>query len=296
MNGVPLPTTASLVIVGSQALRYHLVLDREPKDVDYIGTFDAVQAFLRGLKPDVAYPLSANKWYAKKRDTIFEFEIAWEGTSAAEFLTLSEEIPSLDLLYTLKMSHRFLKNSPHFKKTMNDITLMRSAGARLVHPEWLKRREAETYTYAHPKLNQTKADFFSADGIDYIYDHDSLHEAMKFGDRPAYTMYAVPGEEVKSSRILFEDLPFPIRINAVLEEALVLALERSQIPFPQTDPDRSFEIALMKVCTSITSGWFRSFAYDSYHDVMTAYRQLPISYVERFRLALDDGIVKPFQK
>jgi hypothetical protein len=305
-------TATDLALIGSRALLLHLPDADRPRarDYDYIGTYDAVQEMIGKTKHDFAYPISGSKWIMRSSQTatnrphMFEFEIAWSGSLAKEFLDLARfggttlwdrfaVLPPLDLLYTLKMSHRYLKNSPFFRKTMDDIHLMRQAGAEIrpVYEDWYRRRMKETYAYGHPSLNQTKATFFAGDGIDYVYDHDSIHEAVKLGAQPAYTYYATPGEEVKSSKELFFACPRHVQINAVIEEASVLALERAQIPYPNADPRRSFETAMMKVCTSITSGWFRTFSWESYYEVMARYDG---SYVERFQKALDEGRVKRY--
>lgn len=150
----------------------------------------------------------------------------------------------------------------------------------------------ETYSYQHPKLNRKKSEFFNPDaGVQYIYDHDSIHEAMKHGDKPAYSYFKPDEAEVLTSRKMFEALPYEVRLNAVLEESYVLALERSQIPHPKSDPEWSFLTALEKVCTSITSGWFREFAWENYHQAVNRYDP---NYVEWFRYGLARGVVKPF--
>ncbi len=310
--GEQAPIPADLVLVGSSALRWHILAwpgSRTPSGVesDWISTFDRMQDSIAQIAATSAYPLDGKKWVLRTPSRIYEFEIAWPGSLGEEFTALAQIdgsmietefghtlLPSLNLLYALKMSHRYLRNSPHFIKTMRDIQLMRRYGAviRSEHKDWFNRREVETYSYGHPKLNQSKANFFSGDGIDYQYDHDSLHEAVKLGDRPAYTYYQVPGEEVKSSRTMFEQLPRQGQINAGLEETYVLALERSQIPFPGTDPKKSFEIALMKVCTSITSGWFRAFCWESYDEILSQYDS---NYVARFQTALDSGRIHPYR-
>jgi hypothetical protein len=227
-------------------------------------------------------------------------------------------IPTIDQLYTLKLSHRYLKNSPHFLKTLDDVEYFRSIGAKVFDEGWLKRREAETYTYKHPKLNVMKGDFFKGDGVEYVYDHDDIHkqvaqlthveiydlsqsqwrgyfppEYRAYNPIPAYELYKQPGEEVKCSKLRFFSLPEHVRLYGVLEEAYVLALERSQIPFRgKVDPRRSFDIALMKVCTSSTSGWFREFAWENFRKVEGMYSA---DYVDRFWAAVDAGRVRKFQ-
>ncbi len=111
---------------------------------------------------------------------------------------------------------------------------------------------------------------------------------------PAYKIFSIEGKEVLSSKAKFERCDTSVQLNAVLEESYVLALERSQIPYEgKITPANSFLIALEKVCTSITSGWFREFAYDNYFKVAMMYNE---SYVQKFKDGLNNGIVKPFTK
>lgn len=194
-------------------------------------------------------------------------------------------IPSRDVLYTLKLSHRFKKNSPHFLKTMRDIQWFRSQGAKVFNVDWLKAREKETYNYAHPSLNTTKAGFFRDK---YLYDHDSLHWAVKHLDRPAYLYFKKSEADVACSREKFFSLPYYKQLLAGLEESYVLALERSQVPSDfVVSPRKSFDIALSKVCTSITSGYFREFCWENYDEISGLYGD----YVFKFRAGLTAGVV-----
>ena len=156
---------------------------------------------------------------------------------------------------------------------------------------FFKAREAWTYDYKLPKLNQSKADFFSGDGIEYEWDHDTIHLAVKFMDKPAYQYFS--GGEVWSDMDVFQTLPEEIKLNAVLEESLVLAAERSQLAFdPAPDSRWSFEYALEKVCTSITSGRFRAYAYENYDKVVALFDEKGQNYLERIRDGIAAGIVK----
>ena len=130
--------------------------------------------------------------------------------------------------------------------------------------------------------------------MNYVYDHDSIHLTVAIKSKwdsfsnkpvPAYTLYMQDGAAVMTDKQKFFAVPAHVRLYGVYEEACVLALERSQIPYDfQPDARWSFEMALMKVCTSITSGWFRGWAYDHYDDVMALYESLGESdYVERFQ-------------
>lgn len=109
-------------------------------------------------------------------------------------------------------------------------------------------------------------EFFNGDGVAYLYDHDEIHESVKIDSAPAYTNFQSDNAEVMCDMKKFFELPEQIRLNAVYEESCVLALERSIIPFG-TDYERAFVMALEKVCTSITSGKFREYAWENYYTV-----------------------------
>jgi hypothetical protein len=219
-------------------------------------------------------------------------DLHWSGitTGGTKFL-----VPNMSQMYALKMSHRYLRNNPHFVKTMLDIKLMRSEGGFSGIPEdlipWFMKREAATYTYTHPKLNVSKDAFFK-DDVPYIYDHDTIHEAVKIGDRPAYT-YFLEGQ-VKTSKKLFNLLPEHVKLRAVYEEVCVLALERSIIPYGLNggNGEMQFIMALQKVCTSITSGWFREYAWENYNVVLAMFNP---TFISRFNIALNTGDILPFK-
>lgn len=201
-----------------------------------------------------------------------------------------------DICLAIKLSHRYLKNNPFFLKTMSHINYLRNKGVVLndeLHKIMLQR-QAETLSYSHPKLDVGKKTFFN-DTI-YTLDHDSIHEAVALADKPAYKFYMKDDSEVMTSREKFEALPEIIKLAGVYEEACVLALERSQVPNEfNISPSMSFHIALEKVCTSITSGWFRTYAWEHYQDVVNMYNTLGHEdYVKRFKA--NQHLIRPFSK
>lgn len=288
--------------IGSFAAHAHKP-DIWPKyqDLDIICTWESFQGFLNSLDLNSCTIPFGNKMISKRNGFMIETEIAWKGSSAFDFINMKQDltlsyfegipiqIPSLDWLYAFKMSHRYLKNSPHFNKSRKDIKTFREMGCIIPNKEWLKKREKETYSYNHPSLKKSKQEFFSGDMIEYVWDHDSIHESMKHLKCPAYLYYKKDGQEVECDRTKWENLPTLHKLYGVLEEVYVLALERSQIPHPNVDPLLSFTIALEKVCTSITSGWFREFAYNHYDEVYALYDE---EYVKKFWKDVQEGKVK----
>lgn len=287
-----------MITTGSVALNQYFTLDRPARDIDYISTELEFKKYLDlncmhiTEKKDTkfgTYVLSDNK-------KPVEFEIVERNKSTKMLWDRYKDydILPIEALLAMKLSHRYLKNSSHFLKTMRDIQVMRLHGVELDDflQDWLKIREKETYNYNHPSLDQKKVDFFVDEF--YKYDHDDIHEAIKIGVRPAYQFIKIPGEDVKCSKELFDALTEENQLLCTYEEACVLALERHQIPNDfGPNPRRSFEIALMKVCTSITSGWFREFSWENYYKVLDYYKKRGYSnYVDLFKEALSDGRVK----
>lgn len=196
-------------------------------------------------------------------------------------------VPSKLFLYNLKLTHRYLKNTPHFLKTMEHIKYMRNdlGVCAELSPEWkefFSERERLTLDYGKPNLKRSKEEFFTPD-VPYLYDHDYLHSIVSncmLMETPAYQKFAIDGQEVLSSRTKFCLLPENVRLDAVVQEACVLALERSLIPFQKlgsyeyTFPVNTkdiFLLALEKVCTSITSGWFREYAWENYNQAVETF-------------------------
>lgn len=295
-----------MILIGSRALAQHISLERQINDTDLVGTYEEIQEYIKTCKAKVFYPIkSGRKMFIK--DThgfIIEADIAWPGSveeRLQHFIWADDGtkwvedfemfVPSLNVLYMLKMSHRYLKDSPHFLKTLRDIQLMRKHGAVLQdnHKEFYEQRMKDTYVNSLPKLNVSKDAFFDevSTGVVYTWDHDSIHMAVKHLDKPAYQYYS--GGEVWSSKEKFFAQPRQVQLYGVLEEAYTLAIERSLVPFPggKTRKD-AFDLALMKLCTSISSGFFRQFAWENYDAVMALYSD---TYVDKFYTGVANGTV-----
>lgn len=312
-----------LLIIGSEALRHFGVKmpERKRLDIDIIITKDSLAEHIRSVNPkkmkhseDASAVYVIGDDYLSDKTIMYEYEVAWSGSAGADLLDLVAANPGKyaqewfinnepvyfarpEVVLALKLSHRYKKNSPHFLKTLRDIQALRAAGFSVPKElkAWFKKREKETYNYKHPKLmGVKKGEFFSDDGISYVYDHDSIHEAVKTMDKPAYSRFQPDGEEIGTSKAMFFKCPLAVQLLAVLEEAYVLSLERAIIPFDMFgDAEKcrgAFDMALSKVCTSITSGWFREFSWENFDKVNQLYDP---EYVTRFSEAVSRGEVKP---
>ncbi len=294
-----------MYFVGSTAVKYWVPEWREPKDTDLIMTEWTYEDYKK-YNHDTFVHEKKTRWgfsaFFTGRDPM-DIEIAKDGNTTAQLMQILMDNPHLskfdvvipEVVYTMKMSHRYLKNSPHFKKCMNDIRELRSLGYGTIPDalqDWYKARMKATYNYGHPSLKQGKDAFFSDDGLNYVYDHDTIHQTVKTFSQPAFEMIKDDGAEVFCSKEKFYSVPEALRLATVLEESYTLALERSQIPYDfKPDPKASFKKALEKVCTSISSGWWREYAWENYETVLAMYNG---NYVSMFKHGLANGVVKPY--
>lgn len=305
-----------MLVIGSRALHHAGLIDFsdiQNSDWDFISTSESWENFksqMHGIEVEVQTPdVRAFKCMHGLKETYFEsyiFEFYEDNSNVklAEYAEQNIKKDNLARFYwatpemclAIKMSHRFKKNNPFFRKTMQHINFLRNKDVTLTPEleEIMVQRQKETLSYAHPNLNVSKDAFFKDDI--YTLDHDSIHEAVALANRPAYTFYMKDGSEVLTSKEKFFALPEEIRLAGVYEEACVLALERSQVPNDFTiSPRQSFMIALEKVCTSITSGWFREYAWENYTKVLKIYATLgEDNYVKRFKENQDK--IRPFTR
>jgi hypothetical protein len=116
-----------------------------------------------------------------------------------------------------------------------------------------------------PSLNKTKDDFFD-DAVDKIYIHDDIHAVVAFGDEPMFRKIQKSETMVHCFFDMWQYLPYSDQVHCVQEEAMVIALERFIIPGRIKSQRVAYLKALEKICTTLTSGWFRDFAIDNYQE------------------------------
>lgn len=298
-----------MLIIGSQAMAHHFPeAGIVPRDTDIIGTLDEFRTWSRGFAKGaiiLCKPLSATKMHVRTKDGWnYEFDIATPGDTNQELLDyfdIDDErtMAPPHVLLALKLSHRYKRNSPHHLKTMRDIKFLRKQGVVIGTEleEWLPLREAATYVYTHPKLDVSKEGFFKDDGVGYKYDHDDLHKVVALKGVPAYTHYLKDGSEVLTCNKKFFSVSEETRLLGGLEESLVLAAERSLIPFNfEATPEKAFLMALSKVTSSITSGKFREFCWENHDKIVEMYWELDGGqYADKVKQAIERGELREYK-
>ena len=118
-------------------------------------------------------------------------------------------------------------------------------------------------------LKKTKDEFFD----DYVvkkYDHDYLHELYAHYDHPLYErMQDDSIDSVFCFKDKWQEFSHEDKIKTIQEEAYVIATERFLVPKDWNYSERlAFYKAVCKICTTLTSGFFRDYAIDNFDEVM----------------------------
>ncbi|KAL9536781.1 hypothetical protein MBANPS3_012370 [Mucor bainieri] len=209
---------------------------------------------------------------------------------------LSCIVASVEVLETLKSSHIYWP--AHFSKHIADLHGLRALlaphdpmdsaanyGFRadknkpLTTPDrsselnhFLAARTLEIEAFrgtpgAHINLNVSNQDFLGRDDdlfVDRHIPHDDVHALVQYGDCPVYDEMKTDKSKAMISQELFKNAPYIKQIQCVKEEAMVIALERFLLPNFTQDPTSAYQSALIRICTTLTKGWFRQFAVDNY--------------------------------
>lgn len=118
-----------------------------------------------------------------------------------------------------------------------------------------------------PSLKKSKEDFFD-DYVKKVYDHDEIHLATCYYDRPIYERMKPDADLVWCSKDLWEQLPHKDKIRCVREEGYAIAIERFLL-WKRGYPEKfAFSAAVEKICTTLTGSWFRDFSIDNWPEII----------------------------
>ncbi|GBC09941.1 hypothetical protein RclHR1_09210010 [Rhizophagus clarus] len=204
-------------------------------------------------------------------------------------------VAPLKILEALKTSHIYWPVD--FQKNIADLHLLRdllnykniSITRPLRDPQrdelvefMLKTRINETEIIrgipgAHINLNMTNEEFLDYKNnllVQRRIPHDDIHERVKYGDQPIYEGLKEDKSKAWIKKSLFEKIDYQTKLNCVKEEAMTIALERYLIPMTSKNQETSYNLALVKICTTLTKGWFRQFAVDNYPQLLNLDKDL----------------------
>lgn len=222
------------IIIGSTAIARQIPEFREPKDWDYM-------------------------WYESITgvDTIVVPKIILEQIPHG-----GDYVATLSAVYTIKCSH--LGWDIKWHKHKRDVLYLKSIGCELIEPlyeslvgYWKDVNGNKPYLNMYKK----KDDFFN-DHVQYIYDHDYLHELVALPNKPVYTECLQEGQEVFIDQSRFNKLSTDVQLKMFKEEITVIAMERWLIPprvIGRYTWTEAYHLALHKTVVSLTKNWATDF-------------------------------------
>lgn len=252
------------LVVGSHALQALGVCNRVPKDLDV--------------------------WTDSKRKTTKFVDRFWHDSFSQWLTHKGFRNATLDEMYTIKLSHSHWElpnNSWH--KHIYDLIQLQNAGAKLDMDLYkiLYKVWEDTHGKKVMNLDQDKTEFFT-DAVRRMYDHDSIHESVAFGDHPIYEDILKDGATVDVDPGKLWALARERLVQLFTEEICVTALERIVIPRNyRCSPGAAYLWALRRTVTSLTKGKSSRFILENIQEFM---RPDP-DYVQR-HLARADRLVK----
>lgn len=182
---------------------------------------------------------------------------------AAQLLIDSNKDPVFldpNLLFTLKVSHA--EWDVKWEKTMFDIHFLKSQGCELDLPILKMLHKAWSNIHGKKKVNMAQSmDTFFSDHVKREYDHEHLHQLVKFNDRPVHELLRPDNGTAWCSEELFNLLSPAMQFECALEEMLATAIERSRLQLKNTTADKRVAMsrAHKQLCVSMTTGWFCRF-------------------------------------
>jgi len=307
-------------LIGSRALCYWYEDARYPRDWDLFVTRETHDQWVEQNKHLIREVRESRKdkfVFILSCGVKVEIEIADE-PSVSAFIELNTNGPQINVfgiqatiasphcLLALKRSHIYWPHNWH--KHIRDYHFLKDKGVQMGYlVEDACNMRLEEKKIGNPdktifSLNVSNEEFFDASEASLLrsFEHDDIHAATCYYDEPLYRKAKKDATKAMVDRDLFEAMSYDDQCKMVREEAFVIALERRIIPHlmePQLPGEplidkavirHGFDYAIMRICTSLTRGWFREFAIENF----PAIYKHDTDFVKKFLLALKHGKVR----
>jgi hypothetical protein len=309
-----------MIIIGSRALKHWYPTEvREPKDYDIVGTYQELCDYVHQNYKDIkSCQLSSEGKYFIRfyKGPSVEFEhTQHKNDSQNHLITLSKRgapliiFPERNLtvhvafpfaLLAVKKSHLSVPLK-QWEKHILDYHLLKAKLSGQSIPAFFdtiySNRLQETQNRGHistAKLCMTNDEFFdkSEPLIKRYFVHDDIHNIVAYHNKPLFNRIKRDPRQASCDKGLFEALSYEDQLNAISEEAFVIALERKIIPNIMNkqpfDAHNALKYSLQRICTTLTSGWFREYAQEHYMELL--YNS--VDYVGKFVEANKKGLLR----
>ena len=310
-----------MLVIGSRALAVWASFKgkpfRTPADLDVICSRAEMEEYTYPNVPEPTGPghFRLVKHYLEWEVNVTEFDLTDDCPSSQAYVDYVRGLnmqtrpivtAPLDVLYSLKRSHRFIPWQWH--KNIGDYHLIKGLLGRPCevtgttheqHPleDITKMRMAERAAIKAlktPSLNKSKEDFFDDHVSNHTFEHDDIHAVFAHREKPMFTYIAAEGNTVKSDKDKFWHLTRLEKAQCVLEEAYAIAIERAIAPMfwegkKLADSATALDWSIMRIGTTLCSGWFRNHCIEDLPYIRSV---ADYGYVNKFLQAVQDGKVR----
>jgi hypothetical protein len=270
-----------MLLIGSKALAHYNPLVK-PNDTDIV-CFSAELPTVADLFQGTLFKETEYVTTFKSEHGFIECMIADHSPALQGYLDFEGVTPfrysvaSPATLYSLKKSHihfptKFDKHIEDYcwlHKKVNGVDKLESVTKLHFAETEIRLGKLKT-----PSLNKSVSAFFGQSDkfVKSWFVHDDIHKVMAHKDKPLYEYMQRDPNLAKCDKDLWEAFTFEEKCQCVLEEAYVIALERKIIPFvfgegTYLSGEQALRWSLMRVCTTLTGGWFREFATNNYMEI-----------------------------
>jgi hypothetical protein len=230
-----------MLLIGSQALKHYIPMTRVLHDWDILMLKEEYEDLMNRTQGYWKHIKSVGATHIHEFGNVILEIHTDDGWTPSDLLLMESmgryelvdspvgkiRIPSLQDLYDIKRATAAYIDEPKHKA---DADLIKSKFRLDEGTELYFLRSAETKERVE-KQNKVKYDFFHKYHIPEYIKHDYLHEVIADGLGLLYPTYKrIINAEVTVSEELFNNLTHDEKISLMVEESLVLALERWFIP------------------------------------------------------------------
>jgi hypothetical protein len=302
-----------MIVVGSAALKYHFPdMCREVKDIDIIGGEGDIKYLI-----DTLCPIKVNRTDHLTTLIGIQNKIGIFTTNNVEILNsdTSESLKMyvdwsrenskildgiiyapIEVIFSLKKSH--IHFPIKFHKHIGDYCFLYDNLSGIDKLQDItkinfKETELRVGKLKTPSLSKSSKEFFrQSDGfVKTYFIHDHIHKVMSHYDVPLYEKMQKDKVLAKCEKGMWEGFTFEEKSKCVLEEAYVIALERKIIPMlfgggAYSSSKEALDWSLMRISTTLCSGWFRQFATDNFLRIREYINE---NYVEKFLESYQNG-------
>jgi hypothetical protein len=291
----------TILLTGSRAFDFWKCNKESNSDWDFIASEEEVNKL--GLSFDGKDSIRWDNVEFLNREALNNE--AFIGSNINSYFSVNNEflfnynICSIEELYIQKRSHvwrtqKFSRNIMQLEKLKEECLDLYECIPSLDNPILKDRIKLTKEKYGHrvPSLYKSNEDFFN-DNVTKYYVHDDIHKVMAHYDIPLYEKMKQDFSLAKCEKDMWNQFSYEDKVKCVREECFVIALERFVIPKIENNesymPARiSFDKALEKVATNLTSNWFRDFAIDNFFEI----RKFDVDFYSKFFNVVQSGELK----